>query len=135
MKKIFRGVWIYAVLGLITGVFYREFTKFNDFTETTMLSSVHVHMITLGSIFLLIVLILNKLFELNGNKGFAAWFWFYNIALIGVLTTMVIRGVYQVIGINAEMLSHIAGTFHTLTAASLIWFMFILKYALFKKSN
>jgi len=74
MKKIFRGVWIYAALGLVAGVFYREFTKFNDFTETTMLSGVHVHAITLGSMFFLIVLILNKLFEINGNKGFVACF-------------------------------------------------------------
>ena len=133
MKKLFRASWLYAVLGLTAGVFYREFTKMMDFTDSTMLSNTHVHAITLGTLFFLIVLILEKLFSLSENKRFYFWFWFYNISLLGVLATMVIRGVYQVVGIEAAMLSHIAGTFHTLTAVALIWFFVIVKKAVFIK--
>ena len=35
MKKLYTTARIYLILGLTAGVFYREFTKFNNFTGTT----------------------------------------------------------------------------------------------------
>ena len=135
MKKIFRASWMYAVLGLTAGVFYREYTKMMDYFEPTMLSNTHVHAITMGTLFFMIILVLNKLFNLEENKRFNFWFWFYNASFLGVLATMVIRGIYQVTGVEAEGFSHIAGTFHTFTAVALIWFMVIVKKAVFKKEG
>lgn len=135
MKKIFRAIWMYAVFGLTAGVFYREFTKMNDFTEQTMLSNIHVHAIAMGTLFFLIVLVLNKLFDLSENKRFNFWFWFYNISMVGVLATMLIRGLYEVAGIEAASFSHIAGTTHTLAAVAIVWFMVIVKKAVFKKES
>ena len=43
MKKYFTLFFIYLILALIGGVFYREFTKAFEFTGKTTLSIVHVH--------------------------------------------------------------------------------------------
>ena len=43
MKRYMNVVLLYAILAMIGGVFYREFTKFNGFTAQTTLSVVHTH--------------------------------------------------------------------------------------------
>src|SRR5690606_7594812 len=68
MRKLFLASFVYLLLGLASGLFYREFTKINDFTAAdgfTQLSVVHTHLLTLGVIVLLIVLLLEKTFELS----------------------------------------------------------------------
>ena len=40
---------LYAILGLASGVFYREFTKWNGFTGISSLRVMHVHYIVLGA--------------------------------------------------------------------------------------
>lgn len=48
MKRLMNASIVYGVLGLIVGgVFYREFTKFNGFTDFTTLSVVHTHYLML----------------------------------------------------------------------------------------
>ena len=41
MKKLVSWAFGYAIAGMAGGVFYREFTKFNGFTDRTALSVVH----------------------------------------------------------------------------------------------
>ena len=43
---------IYAISAMVGGVFYREFTKFNDFEGITMLGKVHTHLFLLGMLVL-----------------------------------------------------------------------------------
>lgn len=58
MKKYFNIAFIYAIAAIASGVFYREFTKFNAFTGKTTLSITHLHLFVLGTImFLLFVFI------------------------------------------------------------------------------
>lgn len=58
MKKLFYASFAWMVLGVLGGLFYREFTKLNDFPEGefTQLGVVHTHLLTLGFIVLLVVL-------------------------------------------------------------------------------
>lgn len=70
------------MVGLLLGIFYREFTKFNDFTGKTVLGGLHTHMITLGSVFLLVVLLLENAFSLTSHKKYDRFFKSYNIGLI-----------------------------------------------------
>lgn len=57
MKKYRNISLVYAVLAMAGGVFYREFTKFHDFTGVTALGKVHTHLFLLGMlIFMLIAL-------------------------------------------------------------------------------
>ena len=48
-------ICIFAIMGLIGGVFYREFTKAYHWTDVTRLSFVHLHLITLSFLWLIIV--------------------------------------------------------------------------------
>lgn len=43
MKRYMNASLLYALLAMVGGVFYREFTKFNGFTARTALGVVHTH--------------------------------------------------------------------------------------------
>ena len=127
MKALYRGAVIYAILGLSFGVFYREFTKLQGFTGKTTLSILHVHTLTLGLLFFLILMLMEKQFTLTAAKRFKGWFITYNIALAGTLASMFTRGMLDVLGTDISGLNHIAGTFHTTMAVALVWFLVMLK--------
>jgi len=61
MKKYLNISLIYALLAMTGGVFYREFTKLNDFTAKTTLSVIHTHYFLLGMVFFLLLLLLLSL--------------------------------------------------------------------------
>ena len=66
MQKLARASLSYMIIGLISGVYFREFTKLKDFTDWTQLSVVHTHTLILGMFFFLIVL----LFDLWSKMSF-----------------------------------------------------------------
>ena len=69
MKKYVNVSLVYAVAAMAGGVFYREFTKFNQFTGVTALGKVHTHLFLLGMlVFLLVALFAGRL-ELEKQKG------------------------------------------------------------------
>ncbi|GAB6108229.1 DUF2871 domain-containing protein [Fusibacter bizertensis] len=127
MKKLFYSASFYMFLGLLFGVFYREFTKINNYSGITQLSTLHTHTLILGMFFFLIVLTLEKVFSLSSNKSFGKWIVFYHVTLLGVLATMTVRGIYQVNGMDFVGLNHIAGLTHTLYAIAIVWFFLLLK--------
>ncbi len=126
MKKLFNTALVYGILGLALGVFYREFTKLNGFTGVTQLSFLHVHTLVLGMFFFLIVLLLNKEFNLSEHKYFNIWFYLYNIGFLGTISVMITRGTMQVLQYNMNGLNHVAGLFHAILGVAIIWFMVIL---------
>ena len=130
MKKYYYASFIYLVLGLIAGVFYRELTKAAGFTGDTVLRGVHTHLLVLGCLFFLIVLGLEKSFGLAQFKGMKAWFITYQVALITVIATMVVRGMAEVKGFEVAGLSHMAGLTHALLGIALVWFMILLGKAI-----
>ena len=126
MKKLFNTALVYGIVGLVLGVFYREFTKLNGFTGVTQLSFLHVHTLVLGMFFFLIVLLLNKEFNLSEHKYFNIWFYLYNIGFLGTISVMITRGTMQVLQYNMNGLNHVAGLFHAILGVAIIWFMVIL---------
>ncbi|NUR96162.1 MAG: DUF2871 family protein, partial [Kribbellaceae bacterium] len=56
MRKIYVAAHVYMILGLISGLYYRELTKAKDFTGDSQLGVVHTHILALGMLFFLIVL-------------------------------------------------------------------------------
>ena len=69
MKK---PIWIafgYAIAAMACGVFYREFTKFFDFTGTTTLAVSHVHLFMLGAVIFLAVALFNSKLQLVVRSG------------------------------------------------------------------
>lgn len=131
MKKIAKLSFFYSMLGMLLGVFYREFTKINDFTGKTVLSGLHTHVLVSGVFFLLILLLLEKSFELTKNKRFNVFFITYNIGLLLSVIMMAIRGCVEVLNLEISTMtdssiSGIAGLSHIIMTIAYILFFLIL---------
>lgn len=133
MKRYINTTLLYAVLAMVGGVFYREFTKFNGFTAKTTLSVIHTHYFLLGMIFFLLLLLLEKNFSFTSAKTgriLAA----YHIGLNLTAVMLGVRGVTQVLtptlssSINA-VISGIAGIGHILTGISIILLLVQIKHS------
>lgn len=118
-------------MGLFLGAFYREFTKINGFTGKTVLSGLHPHVLVLGAFFFLIVLLLEKSFELTKNNHFNKFFISYNIGLLLTVIMMAIRGCIEVLNLEISAaidssISGIAGLGHIIMTIAFILFFIIL---------
>lgn len=124
MKRYINTALLYAVLAMSGGVFYREFTKYNEFTDKTTLSVVHTHYFLLGMVFFLLLLVLEKNFSFTGTKTGRVLV-AYHIGLNLTALMLVVRGVVQVLmptvssGVSASI-SGIAGIGHILTGVSMV---------------
>lgn len=124
MKRYINSALLYAVLAMVGGVFYREFTKFNGFTAKTTLSVVHTHYFLLGMAFFLLLLLLEKNFSFTGtNTGRVLAVYHAGLNLAAVM--LVARGVTQVLvptlssGMSAAI-SGVAGIGHILLGVSMV---------------
>ena len=65
----------FTVLGLISGVAYRELGRYLEvpLTQPTSLATVHTHLLVLGSVVLLIVLALAGSFNIHKLQGRQDW--------------------------------------------------------------
>ena len=132
MKKYINISMIYAIVAMVGGVFYREFSKFNDFEGITMLSKVHTHLFMLGMLVFLIVALFDRNNDLNSLKTFRVFMWIYNIGISLTAVMMVVRGIIQVrkceisSAVNSSI-SGIAGIGHILTGVGIILLLVSLK--------
>lgn len=138
MKKLYKCAVFYAILGAIAGVFYREFTKMTGFQGSSQLSVVHAHTLLLGTIFFLLVMVLDKSFQLNTQKHFNKFLITYNTGLIVMLLMLFVRGVTQVLGSNlskgaSAAISGVAGLGHIIITLGLVFFFITLKKAIEKQ--
>ena len=136
MKRYMNTALLYAVLAMVGGVFYREFTKFNGFTAKTALGVVHTHYFLLGMVFFLLLLLLEKNFSFTGaNTGRILVI--YQIGLNLTAVMLVLRGVTQVLaaplpaGMSAAI-SGVAGIGHILLGVSLILLLVQIKRSITK---
>ncbi|GLU88706.1 DUF2871 domain-containing protein [Agromyces sp. NBRC 114283] len=130
MNRLFTAAVVYLVLGLGSGLFYREFTKANDFVEggATQLSVVHTHLLTLGFLAMLIVLALEKAFTLSASPLFGWFFWVYNAGVLLTSAMMVWHGSLTVLGQESNAaIAGIAGLGHIVVTAGLVLLMMALR--------
>lgn len=123
MKRYINWSLLYAVLAMAGGVFYREFTKFNGFSDKTSLSVVHTHYFLLGMVFFLLVLLLEKNFSFTDPKT-GRILAVYHTGLNLTAVMLVTRGVILTLGITlssgtSAAISGIAGIGHILLGVSL----------------
>jgi nitric oxide reductase large subunit len=132
MKKLLNTSFAYAIAGLTAGVYYRELTRFVGYTGASQLSVVHTHLLALGMMMFLIVLLLEKNFELSQSKKFKTFYRLYNGGLILTVMMFLLRGTLQVFqtelssGLSAS-LSGIAGIGHILIAGGVVYLFITLK--------
>ena len=137
MKRCMNASLLYAILAMVGGVFYREFTKFNGFTAGTTLGVVHTHYFLLGMVFFLLLLLLEKSFSFMGTQTKRV-LTAYQVGLNLTAVMFVVRGVPQVLGtelstgMNAAI-SGIAGIGHILLGISMVMLLLQVKKSVAEK--
>jgi len=122
MKRLMNASIVYGVLGLIGGVFYREFTKYNGFTDFTTLSVVHTHYLMSGMVFFLLLDLFEKNFHFVDNKVLK-YLLLYHIGLNLTVVMLVIRGVVQVLSLDA-LIAVLFGIAHLILGISMVLVLF-----------
>ena len=134
MKKYINVSLVYAVAAMAGGVFYREFTKFNQFTGVTALGKVHTHLFLLGMVVFLLVALFADRLALEKQKSFSTFMTVYNIGVPLTSVMLLVRGITQVLGLTlgkgaSAAISGIAGIGHILTGVGIVLLLLALRKA------
>ena len=124
-KTILKASMWYFIFAMIFGVFYREVTKFTNFTGKTTLSVVHAHGIVLGTILFLILFVLSVSKNFGQGSLFSKFFKTYNIALPFMLIMLIVRGATQVFNVvitstQSAIISGLSGLSHIIMLIAFI---------------
>ena len=125
MNKFLNTAFAYIILGLASGLFYREFTKATDNLGThTQLNTLHTHLLVLGMVMFLVVLALDAVFSLSGRRSFSVFYWTYNIGLVVTVAMQAVRGFLTLDGqdpaTTSAAIPGIAGLGHMLLTVGLV---------------
>lgn len=114
----------FLVMGLVAGVFYREFTKVNNFVGDTRLSVLHTHTLVLGFVVLLVFYLLIRNYSLNRVLGLKKSYLIYVGGLTFTLVMMVFIGIYQITAqgqdlINIKAIEGMSGLGHIILSVGM----------------
>lgn len=130
-KKLINTAAYYAIAGLFAGAFYREFTKYMGYTGVTSLGKTHPHLLVLGMFMFLLVTALASATEITKSEYFSRFYFYYNIGVVLSATMIFFRGLYQVIGLENNILdlviSWTAGAGHVTVTIGLAFLFLSLK--------
>ena len=129
MKKYLIWSLIFAIAGLLAGVYYREFSKIMGLEgQYTALNGVHVHFLALGVIGMLVFGLVTTRLNATGVLSKLS-FLFFVIGTAGTGVMLITRGTMQMTELAGGgfltsslngMVSGIAGVFHVVLAAGII---------------
>ncbi len=99
MKRYMKAAFLYAIMAMAGGIFYREFTKYLGFKGFTVLGLVHTHYFILGMIFFLTMVVLEKNFAFTQEKtGRVVGFYQLGLNITGMM--LLTRGITQVMAMD-----------------------------------
>lgn len=132
VNNLFANSITLLVMGLIGGMFYREFTKFYAFTDATHLCKIHVHTLVLGFVVSLLVYLLAK--DMNDVKALKKPYEMYLTGLVFTVVNMVVIGIYEVVREGTDVIIRAAidgtsGIGHIILGVGIVW-MFVKLYNL-----
>ena len=135
MNRLLRTAFAYMLLGVLSGLFYREYTNATDTLGIdSQLSILHTHLLALGMLVFLLVLALDALFSLTGRRSFSVFYWTYNIGLLLTVVMQAVRGILTLDGqdpaTTSAAIPGIAGLGHILLTVGLVALFVALKAAL-----
>lgn len=133
-RKYFNLTLCYAGAAAASGVFYREFTKYCDFSGVTSLGKVHTHLFILGMFVFLLLALFTRTQALEKNKTFRIFLYVYNLGLPLLALSMAVRGIIQVTRCTISqqlsiILTGFAGISHVLVGAGLVLLLLTLRNA------
>lgn len=134
-KKLVNLSFIYAIIGLIAGAFYREFTKYLGFVGKTTLSVAHTHILVLGSLIFLILGLFSMNLKLENEKTFRTFFVSYNIGFVITASMIILRGLTEIMDWSKNKaldasISGIAGVGHVIIMVGFVYLFITLKRAI-----
>lgn len=134
MKKLLKLSLNYAILAMVCGVFYREFTKINHFEGVTTLSKVHGHLFMLGMFVFLLLALFSQHLDFDNSKIYQRFLIIYNGGVVLTAIMMIVRGVMQVkqVALTSAMnaaISGIAGIGHIMVGVGIVLFIQTLRKA------
>lgn len=134
-KKFVNISFIYAIVGLIAGAFYREFTKYMGYTARTRMALVHPHCLVLGAFMFLLLALFSMNLKLENEKTFKTFFLSYNIGVVITAAMLFLRGLAEVMvwsgnkALDASV-SGIAGIGHIVLTVGFVFMFITLKRAI-----
>ena len=121
------------IMGLLAGVFYREFSKFYLYYEPTHLGKIHGHVITLGFIGMLLLYLLTGNMSNEQLQKLKRPIYVMESGLVFTVVNMFVLGVHEIVSlivealdmnrntINISELNGMSGLGHILLSVGLIW--------------
>lgn len=124
-KNILGLSFTLLIMGLIGGIFYREFTKFYNFTEITHLGKIHVHLLALGFITMIILYLLTKSYDKKALESLKKPIYTYIGGLSLAVVCMIIIGIFEIVSkgqktISLAAIDGISGLGHITLAVDLV---------------
>lgn len=140
MNRLLTTAFVHMLLGLASGLFYREYTKATDTLGVdTQLATLHTHFLALGMLVFLIVLGLEAVLSLSGRRSFTVFYWTYNL---GLLLTVVMQGVRGMLTLDGQdpaattaAIPGMAGLGHMLLTIGLVCLFVALRAAITERST
>lgn len=132
MKKYINIAFIYAMVAIACGVFYREFTKIVSYTGKTTLAFTHLHLFALGTIMFLLIAIFSHITDCTEQKSFSRFMILYNIGVPFMVAMFFVRGILQALktelskGADAAI-SGVAGIAHIIVTVAIIYLFVALR--------
>lgn len=131
MKKYIKVATAFIAVGIVCGVFFREFSKAQEVVNVyTVLGLVHPHFLVLGGLFTLVIGLVTDRLACGERKLFRFAFPTYIVGVAGTGAMLLVRGVFDVLarsdagsalskGANAAI-SGMAGIFHAVLGVGLV---------------
>ena len=125
MKKYIKYSFVFLLLGLCFGVFFREYTKFMGLEEVKYLSLVHPHLLVLGVILTLIIGLIQNQVKVE-SKMYEISFKTYSLGVLLTGLMLFVRGLLDsLVMLNKLELSKgldggISGLSHIILGVSII---------------
>lgn len=134
-KKYLNLSFIYAIIGLVAGAFYREFTKYIGYTARTRMALAHPHFLVLGAFMFLIIALFSMNLKLENEKTFKTFFLSYNIGVVITAAMLFLRGLTEVMDWGGKKaldasISGIAGVGHIVLTVGFVFMFITLKRAI-----
>lgn len=132
LTPLYRSATAWTVIGLLSGLVYREVTRPAGFTGRTQLAFVHTHALTLGTLLLFLVLALIAALRAQENKWLRLFLPVWNVGLAITTVMLTIKGLLQVQGsamATSPALAGIAGLGHITLSVGFVLLLLGLKQA------
>ncbi|MBO1212356.1 DUF2871 domain-containing protein [Staphylococcus nepalensis] len=130
MKKLMYSSILYTILGMLSGLFYREMSKAENFSGYSQLNVTHTHLLVLGTIMFLIFLVIENQLKLTKHHTlFNYFFYVYHVGILVTVAMQFVNGIAVMKGFSVSpAIAGISGLGHiTISIAFILFFVLLNK--------